>query len=217
MTDSDDRLLTRIKTLAPVTAADLAAALGVTAQAVREKLARLVDDGLVTFEDRVEGVGRPRRFWRLTAAGHAHFPDGHARLAVDLIGGIRAMLGDAGIDQLIAGREAAQRRSYAAALAAAGDDGPARLQALAVMRSTEGYMAEVTADPDTPGGFVLTEHHCPICAAATICQGFCRSELALFREALGPDATVERIAHQPSGDARCAYRVWFRTGRSSGR
>jgi predicted ArsR family transcriptional regulator len=57
------------------------------------------------------------------------------------------------------------------------------------------------------GGYVLVENHCPICVAATSCQGFCRAELDTFREVLGPDASVERTEHIVAGDRRCAYRI----------
>jgi predicted ArsR family transcriptional regulator len=56
-------------------------------------------------------------------------------------------------------------------------------------------------------GYVLVENHCPICVAATACQGFCRSEVDTFREVLGPGASVERTEHIIEGDRRCAYRI----------
>jgi len=65
-------------------------------------------------------------------------------------------------------------------------------------------MAEWRKDGDA---FLLLEHHCPICAAATACQGFCRSELEIFRDALGRDAVVERVEHLLAGARRCAYRI----------
>jgi len=80
-----------------------------------------------------------------------------------------------------------------------------RLQQLARVRSEEGYMAEVR--PDGSGGFLFIENHCPICAAATACQGFCTTELDLFRTVLGPGASVERTEHIISGDRRCVYKV----------
>ena len=66
-------------------------------------------------------------------------------------------------------------------------------------------MAE--AKPIGKGAFLLTENHCPICAAATACQGFCTTELDLFRAVLGPGVVVERTQHIVSGDRRCAYRI----------
>ena len=65
-------------------------------------------------------------------------------------------------------------------------------------------MAEVRRDGRD---FLFIENHCPICAAATACQGFCATELDLFRSALGPGVTVERAEHILSGDRRCAYRI----------
>ena len=65
-------------------------------------------------------------------------------------------------------------------------------------------MAEAMAEG---GGYVLVENHCPICVAATECQGFCRAELETFQEVLGPGASVKRTEHIVQGDRRCAYRV----------
>lgn len=80
-----------------------------------------------------------------------------------------------------------------------------RVARLAELRTREGYMAAWTEEAD--GSFLLVESHCPICAAATVCQGFCRSELDIFRTVLGPDARVERSEHLLAGARRCAYRI----------
>jgi predicted ArsR family transcriptional regulator len=66
-------------------------------------------------------------------------------------------------------------------------------------------MAEAKRLPD--GDVLLIENHCPICVAAKACQGFCRSELNLFRDVLGPEVHVEREEHILSGARRCAYRL----------
>ena len=73
------------------------------------------------------------------------------------------------------------------------------------LRSDEGYMAELERIPGD--GWLLAENHCPICAAARSCQGFCRHELNLFRELLGPGVAVERVEYLLSGGRRCAYRI----------
>ena len=81
----------------------------------------------------------------------------------------------------------------------------ARVAALAHIRAREGYMAETEQLPD--GAWLLAENHCPICAAASSCRNFCRSELALFRQVLGPDVSVERVDYILEGARRCAYRI----------
>jgi predicted ArsR family transcriptional regulator len=198
-----DRLLGLIKRRGPQRAGDLARALGITSEAVRQHLLQLADAGLVSAESRRRGVGRPSKLWSLTAAGHARFPDTHAELTVQLIEAVRETLGDKALEQIIRGREVEIRRAYRAALESAQTLGT-RVARLAEIRAREGYMAEWREDGD---GFLLLENHCPICAAAAACQGFCRSELKIFRDALGPDAAVERVEHILAGARRCAYRI----------
>jgi predicted ArsR family transcriptional regulator len=201
--DPGEPILMLLKTGGAQTAQTVARALGVTVEAARQRLARLEGHGLVEHVDRREKVGRPARYWQLAAKGHARFPDRHAVLTLEMIGGVRRLFGDQGLERLIADREAAARRAYAARLAACERLGD-RVAALAEIRSAEGYMAACEEDGD---GWLLVENHCPICAAAEACQGFCRSELALFRAVLGADVEVARTDHILAGARRCAYRI----------
>jgi predicted ArsR family transcriptional regulator len=210
MAASDDEVLELLKTRGPIATAGVAAALGVTPQGARQRLETMREAGLVETGRAKGTIGRPGLSWSLTEAGHAQFPDGHDRLAVELIETVRTKLGAKALDRLIAARETEQHRRYQAALAPASDV-PGKLQRLAQERTREGYMAEIREDGD--GNLLLVEHHCPICAAATACQGFCRSELQLFRAVMGPGAKVERVQHLVSGEGleagerRCAYRI----------
>lgn len=197
------RLLNALKSSGPQTAADLADNLNVTSVAVRQHLDGMHGEGLVDFEDVKGSVGRPKRVWGLTAAGHQQFPDSHSALIVGLLEGLSDLFGDDGLENLIAHREAKTGKVYKEAMREAADL-ESRVELLADLRSREGYMAEVVRERDC---FLLIENHCSICAAATACQGFCRSELSLFEDVLGPDATVERIEHLLSGDRRCMYRI----------
>lgn len=197
------RLLNTLKASGPQTAVDLAKGLKVTSVAVRQHLDGLLDEDLVTFEDQKGSVGRPKRVWSLSAKGHGQFPDNHSALILGLLGGVSDLFGDEGIDKLIAHREAQSRDCYSKAVDAETDLG-GKVRALAGLRSREGYMAEVETDGD---GFLLIENHCSICAAATACQGFCRSELSLFKSVLGKGVAVERQEHLLSGDRRCVYRI----------
>src|SRR4051794_34282736 len=101
-----DRFLLLLKKRGPQTTADLAQAEGVTGEAVRQQLARLAEDGLVTATAERRGVGRPTRVWALTEAGNARFPDGHAELAAQLVRTIRSQLGEGALDRLIDERSA---------------------------------------------------------------------------------------------------------------
>lgn len=201
---TDERTLMLLKTRGPQTAGNLAAPLRITPEAVRQQLARLEDQGLVTYEDVRESVGRPKRVWRLTDRGHARFPDSHAELTLALLESVQAEFGADGLNRLISRREQQTLQAYRDAMASL-DTLHERVQRLAEIRSLEGYMAEW--QEDGAGNLLLIENHCPICAAATACQGLCRSELELFRAALGPEVDVTRTEHIPLGARRCAYRI----------
>jgi predicted ArsR family transcriptional regulator len=208
---SRDRILFHLKTRGPQTAADIGSRLDMTSAGARQHLLKLESAGLVESEDRREGRGRPRKYWRLAQRGHDRFPDRHSDLTVDLLRSLRDVFGERGLDALIEHRERASVAEYRRHV------GERRslhrqLVALAELRSREGYMASVA---EVAGeSFLFIENHCPICAAAAACQGLCRSELAIFRAVLGTDVTVERTDHILAGARRCAYRISKR--RSSG-
>ncbi|SMQ61623.1 transcriptional regulator [Devosia lucknowensis] len=191
-----------------LSATALGAMLGTTSEAARQQLLRLADEGLVEARSASAGVGRPTQLWTLTPAAQARFPDTHAALTVQLLDIVRTRLGDDALDAIIAVREADTRNSYEAVMVPAADlEG--RVATLAAMRSQEGYMAAWSKEAD--GSFLLVENHCPICAAATACQGFCRAELEVFRSVLGTGVTVERTEHIVSGGRRCSYVIKAQT------
>ena len=194
-----------LKTEGPLGTAQLAERLGLTAMAVRLHLYALQEEGMVAAEDRPVPVGRPAKFWRLTREADRHFPEAYAELSVALIDAMQETFGAEGMNRVLASRCARQQAEYAKRIRAA-DPLEKRLKDLAQVRTEEGYMAEVREEEEG-GGFLLVENHCPICAAANACQGFCSTELDLFRTVLGPSVEVERVEHIVSGDQRCAYRV----------
>lgn len=204
MTDrTQARILFLLKSRGALNARDLAAQLGITATGARQHLAALAAEGLIDSDIASAARGRPRRVWRLSDAGHARFTDRHADLTLDLIRSTEAVFGADGLNRLIRHRERQSLAAYRQGIAGATIHD--RLSQLAELRSREGYMAAWTREPD--GSFLLVENHCPICAAAKACQGFCRSELAIFRAVLGPMVKVERTDHILAGARRCAYRV----------
>jgi predicted ArsR family transcriptional regulator len=137
------------------------------------------------------------------------FPDAYAELSVALLDAVGETFGSSGVDRLLQTRLARQKRDYATRI---DRDAPLakKLQQLARVRTDEGYMAEVV--PDGPKSFIFLENHCPICAAATACQGLCATEVELFKSALGPGVDIARTEHIVNGERRCAYRVSRKSG-----
>lgn len=176
--------------------------LGITAEAARQQFTKLAVDGLVRAFSRSRGVGRPSQFWQLTKEGEKQFPDTHPELTVQLLDVVRESFGEQAIEMLIAKREQKTREFYQQELSALCGL-TERVARLVEIRSAEGYMAEYETQKD--GSLLLIENHCPICAAAASCQGFCRAEQAIFSEVL--QAEVVRVEHILSQARRCAYRV----------
>jgi len=205
---SKRQIVERLKR-ADATVADLARGLEMTEAGVRQHLDALAEHGLVVSRTRPSaGRRRPPTVWTLTDLAQDLFPDRHDDLTVDLISAVRAALGDEGLQRVIDARAEQQRAAYARAMPKRGSL-RTRAEALARVRSDEGYLAEVVDDPDGKG-VLLVEHHCPICTAASACAGLCSSELDLFRDVMGPSVRVERTQHLLSGDRRCAYRITSR-------
>jgi predicted ArsR family transcriptional regulator len=197
------RIVTLLKTEGAMDSASLAARLDVTPMAVRQHLYALQQEKLVAADERPVPLGRPAKYWRLTREADRLFPDAYAELNTALITSVQDAFGPDGMNRLLDARLARQRREYASRITRSAPLAK-KVEQLARVRAEEGYMAEVRRDGRD---FLFIENHCPICAAATVCQGFCATELDLFQSALGPGVSVERVEHILSGDRRCAYRI----------
>jgi predicted ArsR family transcriptional regulator len=203
------RVLDILKAHGALTAARIGQHLDMTAVGARQHLSRLLAAGLVTFEDRRQGIGRPQRLWSLSELGHAHFDDRHRDLATELLAAIVAAHGDDGLAGILAAREAQQVQRYRSALGNEPAIGK-RVQRLTDLRRIDGYMAECRQDAD--GAWMLIENHCPIAQAAKACSGLCGAELRLFQDVMGKDTAVTRVQHMLGGDRCCAYRIAARKG-----
>src|SRR5258707_11020544 len=170
--------------------------------AALQHLHSLEEQGLVKRKAKPGSRGRPTLLWSLTSASLKFFPDAHAELAVSLISCLNETLGRDALDKLIKARSGHQLQNYRSEIKATSPLGE-KLEALAAIRSREGYMAGVEKLGDR-NSYLLVERHCPICIAATSCTGLCREELSVFRKLLGDRVQVERTEHIVAGGAPCA-------------
>ncbi len=196
-------ILDFLKRNGAVSATLLAKELGVTAMAVRQHLYALQDQKMVTTTSQAGQRGRPVKLWALTAEAQDLFPNAHQDLAVELLNHMSSAFGEQGLHTIIDRHSQSQTKTYAAALQGINRLSD-RLQQLALIRSSEGYMAEVQADGDD---WLFIENHCPICAAARQCTHLCSNELQVFQSVLGPELTITREEHILQGPRRCLYRI----------
>jgi predicted ArsR family transcriptional regulator len=192
-------ILALMKRRGPMTVQELSHSLQITPMGVRQHLAILERDGQVRSGGVRRGQGRPSRVYGITAEGDKVFPRTYEQTAVDLLGDLAALDGQAKVNALFEHRRRHQLAQYRGALA--GKDLPERVAALARLRDDEGYCAESQAiDRDT---FVLIEHNCPIRAVAEAFPAACACEAALFTDAL--EAGAVRTDHIAAGAPRCRY------------
>ncbi len=204
LSDAKRAIVDHLKRHDGLLAADLAARLGVTVEAVRQHLDALETAGLVSRTTRPNGRrGRPAARWSLTPLARELFPDRHAELTVDLLESVRSALGDRALRRVIETRAERQAASYTEVVAA-GDPVPVRVQRLASLRAAEGYEAEAVDVGD--GSMLLVEHHCPVSEAAAACPSLCGAELDVFRTVLGPSVALRLPGHPGSGCLRCRRR-----------
>jgi predicted ArsR family transcriptional regulator len=212
------QILHLLKMQGAQTATNLAEQLQVSPMAIRQHLQSLKAEQWVTYQEERRPMGRPVKLWQLTTQSVHRFPDSHAELLVDVLRSVEAIFGSIGIDRLMLDRRQRQIQAYRSRMVEWADSSmnssatttgfhnwQQRVNALANLRTQEGYMAEVIEQPE--GALLLVENHCPICAAAQTCQKLCSTELEVFRSVLGPTVTVERVEHILQGDRRCVYRV----------
>ncbi|ULT26234.1 MarR family transcriptional regulator [Sphingobacterium sp. E70] len=197
-----DRILMLLKMRGEVTAALIAAELGITKEGARKHLLNLANQGLIESYARSEGIGRPSTYYCLSTLGLAKFPDSHADITVQLLQSIKQLLGENALDLLITDRESKVYQKY--------------MNALSDTKSIEktGYYCKQENGRGIYGrmekeaeSYLLIENHCPICAAATECQGFCRSELHNFQQLIGPSYSISRIEYIIENGSRCTYRI----------
>jgi len=199
-----EQMLFYLKTRGPSSAEAIARYFEMTTVGARQHLTKLQESDLVKYTSHGKSVGRPKRFWELTAKAQTRFPDTHSQLSLEMITSVRDLFGEEGLDKIIRKREKDSLARYSSQLSEQ-KNLKQKINKLAELRSEEGYMAEV--EKHTDGGFLLIENHCPICAAANECQNFCRSELEIFRKALGKQFRVERLDYLLEGARRCSYQI----------
>lgn len=204
---SQDRILYLIKKKGPQTVKQLAAALDMTTMGIRQHLLQLENHQLVSqVPQENQTRGRPAWAWKLTTKGHESFPDSHAEVTLDLIAGVKELMGESALDRLINRRTTLTKKAYRSRLTPY-KDLESKVKVLVELRNEEGYMAEYSR-LDRPGkGFLLMENHCPICAAAKSCQGFCQSELEVFQSLFGRNVRVTRAEHLLANGRRCTYEI----------
>lgn len=192
------KILLALKKSGGMTANELGELLGVTSMGVRRHLTTLERDGLVVFDSRQSGMGRPSYVYQLTAEGDNLFPKTYHVLANELLG----YLDEDSLARVFDRR--AERRVRLGQARLAGLAFPEKVAELARILDEDGYLAEwEQVGPDT---YVVRQFNCAIYDVAYRFRQACATEMA-FIQALLPEAEVTREEYMPNGATVCSYRI----------
>ena len=209
-----ERVFAAVLEHGPVSAASLAARLGVTPAAVRRHLEALVEDGLL--EPRTAPTtgrrGRPARVFVATERGQGTGRGDYDGLAVSALDYLHEALGEQAVRDFAERRFGELAARYAPAVDAAGPDPRERTKELARQLSADGFSASartVAVSPLSPrpgsaapvGGVQLCQGHCPVHAVATRYPQLCDAETRVFSQLLG--VHVQRLATIAHGEHVC--------------
>lgn len=194
-------ILITIKRRGEARAEELAEALAITPSAVRQHLAALQSEGLVSVREERNGPGRPKHWYAIAPQAESMFPKTYGELTVELLD-YAADEDGALVDRLFDRRR--ERRVVSAKARLAGKPFEARVTELAAILDEDGYLASVERAAD--GAWRIIEHNCAILEVALRYGQACSSELGFLREVM-PDCRIERVSHMTAGAHHCAYEV----------
>jgi predicted ArsR family transcriptional regulator len=185
-TESSDKvLLDAMRRQGAITIAELVAQMGVTATAVRQRLARLMEEGLIRRETERQARGRPNHRYLLTEKGEHATGTNFSDMAAVLWEEIKAVEDPAvrrGLLKRIADRFVAKYRNAI--------DGPTleeRMAAMARLMGERDIPFEVKVEHELP---VLSALACPYPELAKQDRGVCTMEKLMLSEMLGENVKL---------------------------
>ncbi len=212
-----ERVLRIVVERGPVTAAELAARLGITSTAVRRHLDALVGRGQLRTMSRPSGPrgrGRPARAYVASLGAHSHLASEYDDVAMEALRFLAEQVGPEAVAAFAKKRVAGLEERYGEIVAAAGPNVRDRTEALAEALAQDGFAA--TARPLLPlshnprtdglaGGIQLCQGHCPVHEVAREFPEFCEAETDAFARLLG--VHVQRLATLAGGGHVCTTYV----------
>ena len=202
-------LLTALKRGGHMSVRDLADALGITYEAVRQQIAELLRSGWVTRAERsapapASAVGGKRgpasRTYRLSTAAEHLFPKHYDELSAELVQQVMETFGGAGVVKILSRMTDARVRHWAPLLKSM--DVKQKLKALCSLYEDKDAYMEVEWRAGSPA---LIERNCPFLSVAQKHPAICSVSVNTLERLLG--YRVVREQRFQSGHGRCVFRV----------
>ncbi len=200
MQSTREDILDHIHRSGRATVRELAALLELTQTGVRQHLAILERDGMVTSRRERGRVGRPALIYSLAGAGEARFPKNYDQLANMLIEEVRAIAGAEALQRVLGRvslRMAEQRMDRVE-----GHPVEERVSETARIMREMGCVAEWERKGDD---LLLYQQTCPYPNVARRNSAVCAMEVDMVRRLTGSDARL--VTSLLRGDRACTYRI----------
>ena len=195
---SDDQLLDLLRQRGAMSVAEVAAATSVTATAVRQRLSRLMGQGLIERSAARAGRGRPSHHYSLTEKARRQAGSNFTDLALALWSEIRAIKDPEVRRGLLQRIASSMANLYGSKVQ--GDDVTQRMKSLQELFDERGVPVQVTKQGELP---VLNILDCPYPDLVQVDRGICAMERMLFSELL---ATPLRLSHcRMEGHTCCQF------------
>jgi predicted ArsR family transcriptional regulator len=180
---SERQLLDLIRRRGPLTVADMAAALGVTPTAIRNRLTRLVGSGMIERRTEHGKRGRPRHTYQASVEAHRRLGQNYADLAVVLWDEMMRTVEDRKLRRFLFGR-ITDRLAELYRSQVTGEEWEGRLVQLGTILHDRGVETEVTLSAEGRNS-VLKQHSCPYYELAAVDRAVCAMERKMFEKVVG--------------------------------
>ncbi len=195
-----DRIIMLLKKTGGLTAEDLSKRVGITPMGIRQHLIALERKGIVSYDAKKHGIGRPVFIYSLTDRADDIFPKVYRDFSLDLLKDLERLDGRGKIEGLLRMRK--QRLLEARGKRLENHDFHGKIKALSTMLEEEGYFTELD---ENDGNYTLNQYNCPISKVASHYSEACGYEAELLSELLGRQVFMKRSI--PLGDHYCSFNI----------
>ena len=199
VTAADRTLLVRLNRRSRAGVEELCDDLGVTATAVRQRLTRLSDAGLIDRRPVRVGRGRPRHLYGLTPDGRRALGSNYQELA-DAMWSALSEVEDESVRAFLFGRLQDTLVSRYGGDAEGQGELRQRLGGLRDALQVHGFTVEIDDSGPLP---ILREHHCPYLDISEDDPQICELEQKVFERVLGTGVALTRCCRD--GDSCCEF------------
>ncbi len=195
------KILLLLKKSGGMSTDELSKVLKITPMGIRQHLLALERKGLVEYETKRHGIGRPGYIYKITEKADSLFPKHYDTFILQIFSEIEKKEGRKKIEEIFRWRKDSLLEDRKTRINGS-KSVKKRLQRLADLLEDEGYIVEFVENKDS---YQLRQYNCPISSVSKMYRESCKMELELYRDLIGDN--LKRIACISDGSPACVYSI----------